>query len=165
MSAQPTSTATAVDRPPTIDFDEVSIEISAPAIRVYNYVAFITNMGKISPETYKTTWLHGAHGPEVGATFRGWNRSGLLRWFTDCEVIAADPPREFTFQVKLSTVRWSYLIEETPAGCIVTERRTQDRPSTISKISTKFLGRDRPGTLRRGMITTLDNLKAATERP
>lgn len=156
--------ATPVDREPTTASDEVSIHIDAPAIRIYNLVAFITNMSTLSPETYKTTWLNGAYRPDVGATFRGWNRLGPLRWFTDCEVIVADPPNEFTFQVKLSTIRWSYLIEETPHGCKVTERRSQDRRTFISAISSKALGANRAQGLRQGMITTLENLKAAAER-
>ena len=67
---------------PTEAFDQVRVTIDASAEHVYGLVSDISNMSRWSPETFKTQWLRGATGPQVGARFRGWNRDGWVRWPT-----------------------------------------------------------------------------------
>ncbi len=157
-------TAQPIDTPPSNSHDEVSIDIAASPKTVYELISDVTNMGKWSPETTKVTWLGGAHSPLVGARFRGWNKRGAMRWFTDCEIVAADPARELSFVVGLTSIRWSYVITETDGGCTLTERRTEDTPRRISKLTGRLMGKGRPQELREGMITTLERIKAAAER-
>lgn len=149
---------------PSITFDEVSIDIAASPKAVYELVANISLMGKWSPETIRAEWRDGAHSPVVGAEFRGWNRRGVLRWFTDCEVVAADPGVAFAFVVKLTAVRWSFLITETSTGCTLTQRRSADEERTLPKVTGRLMGRNRPMQLRDGMIETLQRIKAAAEK-
>lgn len=152
-----------LDIAPSITFDEVTIDIAATPKAVYELVSNITLMGKWSPETTRAAWKHGAHSPVVGAEFRGWNKQGPLRWFTDCEVVTADPGVAFAFVVKLTGIRWSYLITETPEGCTLTERRSSDQDRSLPKITGRLMGRNRPAQLRAGMVKTLQRIKAAAE--
>ena len=54
--------------------DSAQIDIAAPADDVYELVADITNMGRWSPESYKTAWVDGATAAVPGAKFKGWNQ-------------------------------------------------------------------------------------------
>ena len=151
----------------------VSTEIAAPADELWRAVADVTRIGEWSPETVKATWRRGATGPVEGARFRGTNRSGRHRWFTDCVVVAAVPGREFTFDVSslgLPVARWSYEFEPLEVGhTLVTERWT-DRRTGLRGAPVRLLGGlvtgsyDRRGRNEQSMRTTLDRLKAAFEQ-
>ena len=45
--------------------DEVTIEIAAPAERLYDLVSDVTNMGRWSPECHRCEWIDGSSGPVV----------------------------------------------------------------------------------------------------
>jgi uncharacterized protein YndB with AHSA1/START domain len=150
---------------PVEAFDEVTISIAAPPGQVYDLVSDISNMSRWSPETFKTQWLGGATGPKVGAKFRGWNKDGWVRWPTVAEIVAADPGREFAFDVKASGARWTYTFRATDTGCEVTERREQPHKPLGAKLFGLLLNqKERPGTLRTGMQQTLERIKAAAEQ-
>ena len=71
---------------------EVTVHIDAPPEQVWSLLADIERMGEWSPECYRVNWLGGATSPaQPGARFKGWNKSGLLRWSMPCEVKAAEP--------------------------------------------------------------------------
>lgn len=147
----------------------VTVEVDAPAARVYALVADLPRMGEWSPECTRCVWLRGAAGAAPGARFRGYNRRGPFRWFTTGTVAVADPGRELTFDVSLGlpVARWSYLIE--PLGddrCRVTERWIDNRAWLFKVGGVALTGvRDREAHNAAGMQATLDRLKAAAETP
>lgn len=149
--------------------EQVSVTrpIEAPAERVWALVADVTRMGEWSPEARAGTWVGGATGPATGARFRGANEHGTKRWTTNCEVIAADPGRQFAFRVTakgFKVAEWRYTFEPTATGCAVTETWTDQR-GAIARLGGKAVSgvADRTAHNRAGMEHTLDNLKAAAE--
>ena len=149
--------------------DEAQIDIAAPATEVYELVADITNMGRWSPETYKTAWVGGATGPVPGARFKGWNQAQVGRfpakWATTSVIRQADPGRAFSFDTTSSGARWTYRFEPTAdgAGCTVTEtRELANEPALIKLLSIPLSG-VRTKQLTDGMQVTLERIKAAAE--
>ena len=152
---------------------EVSTEIAAPAGAVWAAVSDVTRMGEWSPEAVGGRWLGDATGPVAGARFRGSNRNGWRRWSTLCTVVAAEPGREFTFEVsslKLPVARWSYRFDPLPdGGTRVTESWTDRRTGALGAPMRLFGGPvtgspDRRARNAESMRVTLDRLKAALER-
>ena len=97
-----------------------SIVITRAPDDVYRMVTDVTRMGEWSPECKSCWWDEGA-GPSVGAKFSGRNEAGSASWETRCEVIAADPGREFAWIVGGNLVRWGYRFEPVAEGTQVTE--------------------------------------------
>src|SRR5687767_13595663 len=97
---------------------EATVDVSAPAEKVYDLVADVTRMGEWSPETTSARWVEG-DGPAPGAKFKGSNKR-RFSWTTTCTVETADRGREFTFVAGQDT-RWRYAFEPIPTGCRVTE--------------------------------------------
>jgi uncharacterized protein YndB with AHSA1/START domain len=153
----------------TAPIDTATIDIDAPAETVYDLVADITNMGRWSPECFRTEWVDGAAGPVPGARFKGWNHTKVLgvpaRWSTVSTIRQADPGRAFSFDTGLSGARWTYRFEPTDdgAGCTVTETREDANPSLFVKLSSIPLRGIRHPQLVAGMQVTLERLKAAAE--
>ena len=147
----------------------VSIRVDAPAEEVYDLVADLPSMGRWSPECTSAAWLGGATGATVGARFRGWNRRGPIRWFTDCTVVEADRGRALAFEVRglgLKVARWAYRFapDESGRACTVTEEWTDQRSAPYRRITGVVINvRDRPTHNRAGMEQTLAQLKAAAE--
>jgi Polyketide cyclase / dehydrase and lipid transport len=77
---------------------EVEISIEAGPQTVYELISDVTRTGEWSPECRRCEWVGGVEGPSLGARFRGWNRSGLVRWSRQVEVIEATPPAAFAFR-------------------------------------------------------------------
>jgi uncharacterized protein YndB with AHSA1/START domain len=146
--------------------DEVSMHIDAPADRIYDLVADITQMGRWSPECTGGRWVGDATGAAVGARFKGSNKHGPMRWSTACEVTKADRPRAFEWQVTQSGMRWGYRFEPEGDGTLVTEYRekTQDTPLYVRLVQRSgVIGRDREALMIKGMKATLERVKAAAE--
>jgi uncharacterized protein YndB with AHSA1/START domain len=146
--------------------DEASLHIDAPAEVLYDLVTDITQMGRWSPENTGGRWLGGATGPAVGARFLGWNRNGLVRWFTRCTVTVADRPSAFEFQVNESKMIWGYRFEPDDGGTLVTEYRRHTRPvnPVIGLVQRSgLIGKDRERLMVDGMRATLERLKSAAE--
>lgn len=146
---------------------EVSLDINAPAEDVYALVADLPRMGEWSPQTTHVVWRGGATGPAVGARFRGDNKHGVLRWSTWGTVTAADPAKEFSFEVGVGgmpVARWGYRFETLPGGgCRVTEY-TEDRRNIFLKKGSALVGMgDRENMNRENMQVTLERLKTAAE--
>jgi hypothetical protein len=149
---------------------EVSVHVDAPAATVYELVSDLTRMGEWSPETTKVAWRGGASGPAVGARFRGWNKKGVIRWFTDGKVTTADPGRAFAFDITslgLGVARWGYRIDpdEGSDGCTLTETWDDHRKAPGFKTLTGLVigVRDRHAHNTAGMEATLHKIKAAAE--
>jgi hypothetical protein len=98
----------------TAEGGEASVVVHAGAGRVWDLVTDVTRTGEWSPENTGAVWLDGATGPTVGARFKGMNRRGKTKWTSTCEIIVADPNREFSFATggakKPDTV-WRYTLE------------------------------------------------------
>ena len=146
--------------------DQASIDIAASPEAIYDLVADVTNMGRWSPETYRTEWLDGATGPRVGATFKGWNKDKFgpipLKWSTTCTVKTAARGEEFAFTVDKSGATWTYRFEPTTSGTKVTEIREDGDKPMSAKIFNAVVPR-RDEKLVAGMNETLKRVKAAAE--
>lgn len=149
--------------------DQAQIEIGASPTTVYDLVATIENMGRWSPETYRTQWLDGATSATPGARFKGWNHTKVwgvpARWATVSTVRQADPGRAFSFDTGLSGARWTYRFEPTSdgRGCIVTETRETPNEHPLIRLLSRPLAGVRGEQLLHGMQVTLERLKAAAE--
>lgn len=144
-----------------------SIEIAAPAHRVYDMVSNVTRMSEWSPEQVATKWVGRASGPEVGARFKGSNRNGWHRWSTSCKVIDAQPGKRFAFRVSshgLSVADWTYDFAPNDTGCTVTESTT-DRRGMLARYGGGLLTGvwNRPDRNLDGIRQTLAALKSAAE--
>src|SRR5688572_6042302 len=97
-----------------------AVHVDASPETVYDLVADITRMHEWSPETYKAEWLGGATAAVAGARFRGWNKAGPIRWFTDPVIDVAERGRELTFTTtffgrgRLTT--WSFVMKPSASG-------------------------------------------------
>jgi hypothetical protein len=140
-------------------------DIAAPAPKVWGMVADLPRMGEWSPENRGGTWLNGASGPAAGAVFRGVNRRGFLRWSTRVTVDECVPDRVFDFSVTfgLSKVaRWRYELEETDAGCRVTESWL-DLRNPVVRFAGQAMGSHDAAHTRGAMAATLAKLAQAAE--
>ncbi len=139
----------------------VSRVIDARPETLYDLVADITNMGRLSPETTSATWIGSATTASPGVRFKGSNAIGKVTWSTKPTITAADPGRRFAFQVPgRAGPLWEYRFEAVDGGTRVTESMSQQRPSPGP---IRFLQRrggvtDRAAHLHQGMTTTLDRL-------
>ena len=151
--------------------DTVSTEIAAPPEAVYALVSDITRMGEWSPECVRCTWSKGATGPAVGARFKAKNKGGRgPAWFNSPTVTAAEPGREFAFNRNgpgIGSYTWRYVMEPTDTGTRLTESFDAEKPlgTAMTWITEKWTGSDdRDADLHRGMLTTLERIKAAAEQ-
>ena len=146
---------------------ESKIHIDASPTTVYAMVADVTRMGEWSPENLGGEWMDGATGPTVGARFKGKNER-KAGWTTKCTITAADPGREFAFDVGKGETTWRYRFEPSGSGTDVTESfEIVKEPGAIAKFFTKMgtglPWSEREADMQRGMEQTLANLRAAAE--
>lgn len=138
-----------------------SIDIAASPEAVYGILTDLSRISEISPECYKSEWEDGSTSAEVGAKFRGYNQNGDMKWDAGCVVVAADPGREWAFEVPAQDGRrtlWRYEIEATSSGCRVTE--SFDSPILDMEF---FQKHNRYSLLVKNIAQTLENLKAVAE--
>lgn len=148
---------------------EESVLVDASAEDVYAAISRVRNMGQWSPECF-AVWHRGDVVRE-GTTFVGFNRKGLLVWFTTCRVTLTDRPSEFAFRVTafgLPVALWGYRFQSEGASTRVTEYWEDLRSGRGARVA-ELLGRvftgtrpaDRAAANRAGMRTTLGRLKVA----
>ena len=150
---------------------EDSIEINAPADKVWSLVTDIPKMSKWSPQVVKSTVKGGI--VKQGATFSNLNKQGIKRWPTGGKVVRFTPPTDtapgdFAFRIRENRTIWSYELEPTAdGGTKVTERReTPDGIAGLSLGLTKVVlgGQEKfTAELRSGMRQTLERIKAEAE--
>lgn len=139
---------------------------AAPAV-VWDLVSDVTRIGEFSPETFEAEWLRGATGPEVGAHFRGHvkrNGVGPIYW-THCVVTTCVPERDFGFSVVAGgrTINtWRYELEPEGTGTRLKESFAL-QPSLPTRAYWLLLGWLRGRTNERGMLETLERIKAVAE--
>jgi hypothetical protein len=100
-----------------------SITIDRPPSVVYELISDITRMGEYSPVCKACWWDEGASA-QAGSWFTGRNETPERTWETHCEVVAAEPGREFTFVVNGAEngfARWSYTMQPAGDGTELTE--------------------------------------------
>ena len=162
-SAPPSPTPPAAER--TIAH---SVEIAAPAERVWELVSDLPGMGAFSPENTGGRWTGGASGPAVGARFRGTNAAGRRRWSTSCTVTRCVPGEAFAFAVTagpLPVAQWSYDLEPTEGGCRLTETWEDRRGVLLTRLGAALTGvQDRTAFTVRSLEQTLEAVKRAAER-
>lgn len=113
---------------------QVQRRIEASPTAVYELISDVTRTGEWSPECRRCRWVDGAREARPGARFRGWNRSGLIRWSRLVEVSTAIPGRELAFRtlpdrVNRDSTTWRYRIEpDGDGGALVTESYEIHRP-------------------------------------
>lgn len=103
-----------------------SITIDRPPDDLYAIVSDVTRIGELSPVCASATWDDAGQAGQVGAWFTGHNAIGEYTWDTRCEVVAAEPGREFAFvnhgpDGEAELVRWGYTLEPSGGGTKVTE--------------------------------------------
>ncbi|WP_172799443.1 SRPBCC family protein [Mycobacterium sp. IS-3022] len=97
-----------------------SIFVAAAPDEVYAMVSDVTRTGEWSPICRTCRWDDGA-GPWVGAWFTGRNETPERTWETRSQVVAADPGREFAWEVNDGWAYWGYTFESENDGTRVTE--------------------------------------------
>jgi hypothetical protein len=146
------------------------ITIARPPEDVYAMVSDVTRMGEWSP-VCKACWWDDGDSARVGAWFTGRNEQPDRTWETRCEVIAADPGREFTFVVggaETPFARWSYTFAPVDGGTDLTES-WEVMPALIARFAENFDDggdaalAERTATAHSGMAATLAAIKAAAE--
>ena len=144
-----------------------SIVVARSADEVYDMVADVTRMGEFSP-ICKECWWDDGDGPRVGAWFTGRNELPERTWETRCEVVAADPGREFAFAVHGTIARWGYAFRAVDGGTEVTES-WEFLPGGIAFFEQNFGDdsaaqiADRAEKARTGIPATLAAIKRAAE--
>lgn len=114
----------------------VYARLSAPPEAVYAVVSDLSRSGEWSPECVGGTWIAGEPGT-VGAVFRGENRRSaevvawapVVRgtWFTESEVVVAEPGRTFRWSMRTRAGErqdsvWAYDIVPVGGGSLLTHR-------------------------------------------
>lgn len=147
--------------------DVAEIDVAAPPEAVWDLVADVTQIGRLSPECTRAEWLDGGTGPRSGARFKGWNRQQLgpvpVRWSTTSTVVESVRGRVFSFATRDSGATWTYRFTPTAdGGTHVVETRTEGtRPFMAKAFNAVMPGRDE--LLVSGMRQTLERLKTAAE--
>ena len=153
-----------------------SITIKRPPEDVYAIVSDVTRIGEQSPVCASAAWDDPAQAGKEGAWFVGHNAIGEYTWDTHCQVIKADPGREFTFVnhgpkggPAVELVQWGYTFEPDGAGTKVTEH-WQVLPAYPDFVSAGDPNLDVDARIegmaqmaRDGMKETLANLKRVAE--
>lgn len=127
----------------------------------------VTNARRFAAETFDAEWLGGAAGPAAGVHFRGRvNRNGWgVKYWSECEIDACEPNREFAFTVVVAGQRlnrWRYVLAARDEGTDVTESFELRRLWPL-RLYWALLGRARGRTNVENMRTTLERIKAAVE--
>lgn len=138
-----------------------SVSVNAPAHSVYSLISDLTRMGEWSPENIGGDWISGTPGA-AGSRFRGHNRTAERAWSTECEIVAAEPPRLFAWTV-LSSVdeadssRWSFEIDPDRIGCALTQRYVMSKLRYGLRVQLAELSADQAGAFLARRRATLES--------
>jgi uncharacterized protein YndB with AHSA1/START domain len=149
----------------------LTVTVAASPENVYALVSDVAGSPQWSKECTEVRWLGGINGPVVGARFRGHNRRRADRWSTVCEVVTADPGREFSFQTLMAgrpATKWTFSLAVSPGGDAseLTEAVEQLREaSLVRRACWRWLGgiRDREADLLDNVRRSLASIKELLE--
>ncbi|GAA3254259.1 SRPBCC family protein [Dactylosporangium siamense] len=152
--------------------DEVveRIVVAAPPGAVFDAVADVRRMARLSPECF-ATWVLSRSPGRLPGRFVGFNRRGPYVWFTTCRVVAAEPGAEFAFDVTtfgLPVARWGFRLAPADGGTQVSQYWIDQRvrgAMILGRVFTGKVANARPAANREGMRITLDRLKRQLESP
>lgn len=146
---------------------EQSVEIAAPPAVVWALVHDVRRMPEWSPGVTSVRLRQGFDDVALGTQFTNRNVLGELEWTTHGEVVAFEPERALAFRVEENWAIWSFALEPSGDGTLLTQRR--ETPEGISQLSHELTdgfmgGQDAfTETLLAGMAETLEQIKAAAE--
>ena len=147
---------------------EQSVEITAPVAAVWDLVSDVRRVSEWSPQVTSTRLRDGFETCELGAQFTNRNKLDDLEWTTHAEVTRFEVEREIAFRVEENWAIWSFTLEPTADGTVLTQRRrTPDGISELShELTDGFMGGQDAftETLLDGMRETLERIKAAAEQ-
>lgn len=145
---------------------EETIDVDAPAVKVWALVSDLPRMASWSPQVVKTIVRGGP--VQLGTRTLNINRRGLLVWPTRAKVVRFEPHSEIALRIKDNYTIWSFTLESSESGGTrITQRRAA--PDGISNVSVRLvnaaLGGQQQFTdeLRAGMKQTLSRIKAEAE--
>lgn len=141
-----------------------TVRIDASPDEVFAFLVDLEELPKLGPENQRCELLEGSSEVELGAKFRGFNRSGDYEWHADCEVTVFEPGRRFAYVVPPDfehATEWRYTIDPDGDGCIVTE----SFHAPLLALPEIYPGRieGRRDNLEAACRTTMGNLKVAFE--
>ncbi|MDI9917221.1 SRPBCC family protein [Rhodococcus sp. IEGM 1379] len=146
--------------------NRASAYIEATPSEVWAVISDLEGMGRFSPENTGGKWTSGKPGT-VGATFKGTNKHGLVRWTTRCTVAEVVDGQKFSFEVDDSKARWTFLVEPSDTGTLLTETReifAKTSPYVRVVSGSGLLGRNRDQLMQSGIETTLTRIKEHLEK-
>lgn len=146
---------------------EVSIEIKATPMQVWNVVSDLKLMPQWSPQTKKVIVRGGPL--KLGSTMINLNRRDVRVWATRSRIVAFDPGKRIAWEVQENHSTWSFDLEplEDNTRTRLIERRDVSRG--VSKASRvlidKFLGGEDnfDKELTTGMRQTLQRIRSSVE--
>ena len=151
-----------------------SITIGRAPEEVYDLVADISGMGRLSPVCVAGEWDDPSTGAAPGAWFTGHNKIGEFEWSTKCRVDVAKRGAEFTFvncggAGDVELVQWGYTFAPVDGGTEVVES-WQVLPAYPGFVKSGNPDADVEARIegmatmaRDGMAATLANLKQIAE--
>lgn len=98
-----------------------SVAVALAPEELYTLVSDVTRIGEWSPVCKACWWDDPAAGAVVGAWFTGRNVLPERTWETRSQVVAAEPGREFAWEVNNGWVRWGFSVEPDGAGSRLTQ--------------------------------------------
>jgi uncharacterized protein YndB with AHSA1/START domain len=148
---------------------EATVEIAAPAAKVWALIGDVRRMPLWSPQVLSTRLRDGYDALSVGTEFTNLNHErDELQWTTHARIVRLTPERELAFQIEENRVIWAFQLTPTDANHTrLTQRR--ETPDGISQASLELTDRFLGGqekftvTLRSGMRQTLQRIKASAE--
>ncbi|SEH67994.1 Polyketide cyclase / dehydrase and lipid transport [Mycolicibacterium rutilum] len=144
-----------------------SIHVAVPPDQLYEMVSDVTRMGEWSP-ICRACWWDEGDGPRVGAWFTGRNETPERTWETRSQVVAAEPGREFAWEVNDGWVYWGYTFEPADGGTTLTEH-WELRPKGVAGFHERYGEQgdaqiaERREAARTGIPATLAAIKQAAE--
>lgn len=147
---------------------ERSIEVDAPADRVWELVHDVRRMAEWSPQVDSSRLRDGWERVGMGAQFTNRNTRGELAWVTHGEVVRFEVGQELAFRIEENHVIWSFRLERLTEGRtrIVQRRETPEGISAMSlRLTEEHLGGQEAFTreMLEGMDHTLSRIRAAAE--
>lgn len=97
-----------------------AVSAAAPAA-VWAVLADVTRVGEWSGECRRAAWAGTNRAAAPGARFRGYNRSGWIRWRRDNEIVTADAPTHLVWRTLPSlrypdSTEWRFHLEPHGTG-------------------------------------------------